>query len=258
MAATAAHLEHLLRQTRLPAFFRSLGAEDAGRLLAQVEHFTTVEAEHRDARIIEYLGEAGLSRLIERLAQEIITRAPATAPDVLDVGVGSGTFTIPVLQRVRRELPGARFYALDVTPAMLRALARRAPEIIPFLGLAENIAGSIQYAQQYLPVPDRFDLLLSTLTLHHSPNILQVFASIASALNRRGTVLLADLLEHSFADFREEMGDYHLGFQPAQLHAVASRFFAEVQVQPLPDITCSSAGRSVGLFFAIFAKPRRR
>jgi SAM-dependent methyltransferase len=251
-------LEHLLRQTRLPAFFRSLGADDAGRLLAQVEHFTVAEAERRDARILEYFGQAGVNQLVERLAKELVTHAPAKAPDILDVGAGSGALTIPIMRRVHRELPSARFYALDVTPAMLRAMARRAPEITPFLGLAENIAGSLAYANQYLPVPDRFDLLLSTLALHHSPNILQVFASMAGALNRRGSVVLTDLMEHTFAEFREEMGDYHLGFQPAQIEAVAGRFFAEVKVQPLPDITCSAAGRAVSIFLANLGKPHRR
>ena len=98
--------------------------------------------------------------------------------NILDVGAGSGFFTIKVADRLHQYLPRASFYAMDITPAMLRILARKTISITPFLGVAENITGSIRCARKYLDVPEKFDAIFSTLTLHHCLNIEKVFESI--------------------------------------------------------------------------------
>ena len=54
----------------------------------------------------------------------------------------SGFFTTKVMEKLRRYLPEAVFYAMDLTPAMLLVLARKTSEITPFLGVADNIKGS--------------------------------------------------------------------------------------------------------------------
>lgn len=62
--------------------------------------------------------------------------------------------------------------------------------------------------------------------------------------------MIVDLCTHSFTEFREEMGDVHLGFDPEQIERAAGRSFSEATVEKLPGIHCSSSGRSAELFVA--------
>ncbi|MBS7621519.1 hypothetical protein KEJ32_05350 [Candidatus Bathyarchaeota archaeon] len=51
---------------------------------------------------------------------------------------------------------------------MLISLRKKSDEITPFVGIAENIKGSIKEARKYFNIPHRFDAVFSTLMLHHS------------------------------------------------------------------------------------------
>lgn len=88
-------------------------------------------------------------------------------PQVLDVGTGSGFFTLKVKKEFQQHFPKASFYAMDVTPAMLRNLAKKDSNLVPLLGVAEDLSGSLSFARKYLEVPSKFDIIFSTLTLHH-------------------------------------------------------------------------------------------
>ena len=139
---------------------------------------------------------------------------------------------------------------MDVTPAMLMILRRKTGEVTPFLGIAENITGSAQYARKYMKVPDRFDAIFSTLTLHHCPDIAEVFRSIKEALEGHGKAVLIDLCEHPFKEFREEMGDLHLGFNPSIIKEEAEKFFTKVNVKEIPELSCECSNRAAHLFVA--------
>jgi len=133
---------------------------------------------------------------------------------------------------------------------MLKMLAKKTSDILPFLGVAENIAQSAKLARMHLSVPAKFDAIFSTLMLHHCSNVETVFQSMNSVLKTRGKAVVVDLSEHPFEEFREEMGDVHLGFKPEQIEKDAEKFFKKVSVEKLPGICCSSSGRCAELFVA--------
>jgi hypothetical protein len=70
------------------------------------------------------------------------------------------------------------------------------------------------------------------------------------ALITNGKVVVIDLCKHDFTEFREEMGDVHLGFEVAEIKKAAKKAFSYVSVDKLPGICCSSSGRSAELFVA--------
>jgi ubiquinone/menaquinone biosynthesis C-methylase UbiE len=79
---------------------------------------------------------------------------------VLDVGCGTGTLAIAAKRRVG---PAGSVYGIDASPAMIARATNKAKkagtEVIFENGLAES-----------LPFPDaRFDVVLSTVMLHHLP-----------------------------------------------------------------------------------------
>jgi len=77
-----------------------------------------------------------------------------------------------------------------------------------------------------------------------------VFKSIREVLNEGGKAVVVDLCEHPFKEFREEMGDIHLGFKLEFIREIAGRFFPKVSIEKMPGICCEYSGRSAELFIA--------
>ncbi len=232
-------------------FLKQLGASNVDLLIEEIKHFTEKEAERRDQIVLSYFGEEGVNRIVESIVSCFLSppRLRRNAK-VLDVGAGSGFFTVRVADEMRLHLPKASFYAMDIAPAMLHVLARKTSEVMPFLGIAENIAGSVEYARKYMEVPKKFDAVFSTLMLHHCLNIEEVFKSIKGVLKARGKAVVIDLCKHPFREFREEMGDVHLGFDPNDIKEILEKHFSKVRVEKMPGICCESSGRSAELFKA--------
>jgi trans-aconitate methyltransferase len=68
---------------------------------------------------------------------------------LLDVGAGTGFFTVKIAEKVNARLPKACFYAMDVTPAMLLSFVKRNTDVTPFVGVAEDIKGSVSHRSKY-------------------------------------------------------------------------------------------------------------
>jgi len=249
---TKLSLEEYLQAADLQELLHELGAENVDLLVKEISHFTIKEAEKRDNIVLGYFGEDGVNKIIDSIITGL-NSTPKLKPNakILDMGAGSGFFTARIAAKVRKLMPTASFCAMDATPAMLSALAEKKEAITPFFGIAENIAGSIENANKYATVPKRFDAVFSTLMLHHCPDIDKVFKSIRRVLKPTGKAVIIDLCSHTFTEFRDEMGDLHLGFDLDLIRKAAKKAFSEVSIGQLAGIRCSSSGRSAELFVAI-------
>jgi len=241
-----------LKNVKLKELLEELKVPKIETLMKEIKHFNEKEAKRRDKIVLSYFGENGIERVIDSIVQGLLSppRLRKNAK-VLDVGAGSGFFTTKVVDKVRLHLSEAAFYAMDPTPAMLRVLARKTPEITPFLGVAENVRGSVEHARRYINIPEKFDAIFSTLMLHHCSNVERVFESFRKAEEVDGKAVVIDLCKHSFEEFREEMGDLHLGFEPELLKGMAEKHFSNVQIKKIPGICCTNSGRSAELFVAV-------
>jgi len=170
--------------------------------------------------------------------------------NVLDVGAGTGFFTVRIAEKIYGRLPKVSFYAMDITPAMLLSLEKKKANITPFIGIAENIRGSVEQAREYINIPYKFDAIFSTLMLHHSTQPEKVFRSLKEALKKKGKAIVVDLCEHGFEEFKTEMGDVHLGFKPENVYKMARKYFSEAKVEKMPEICCECSGRSAEIFVA--------
>jgi ubiquinone/menaquinone biosynthesis C-methylase UbiE len=238
--------EAYLNSVNLQQLFKRLGATNPATLMKTVEHFTVKEAEKRDKIVLVYFGEVGVQRIVEAVTEQVKPLELRKGSKVLDVGAGSGSFTA----RIAQCLPQAKFYAMDATPAMLQALAKKTPGITTFLGIAENIQASITEAKAYADIPAKFDAAFSTLMLHHSAEPATVFKSIKNVLKKNGKAIILDMCEHTFTEFKTEMQDIHLGFNLGDLQKTAKKHFTNVTIAKMPGISCSSSGRLAKLFTA--------
>jgi SAM-dependent methyltransferase len=251
LTGTKTRPEDYLKQVQLTRLFTQLGASNPRVLAETVKHFTTKEARKRDAIVVGYFGECGINQMVGTIV-ELLLEAPKLPlkGNMLDVGAGSGFFTVRIAEKIRTKLPETSFYAMDLTPLMLLSLVKKKAKITPFVGIAENIRGSIEKARSILKIPYKFDAAFSTLMLHHSEQPERVFESIKEALKKNGKAVVVDLCEHGFGEFRTEMGDIHLGFKPEKVARMARKHFSTVKVQRIPGICCKSSGRSAEIFVA--------
>jgi SAM-dependent methyltransferase len=243
--------ENYLSQLQLEQLLKKLGAADPEALARTVQHFTTKEAEKRDTIVRDYFGQHGINRVVDTIAQFLLMkpRLPRNGA-ILDVGAGSGIFTVRIAKKIAANLPNVRFYAMDLTPAMLLSLSKKRANITSFIGVAENIKESIRCANDFYRVPYKFDAVFSTLMLHHSTQPEKVFESIKAVLKKNGKAALIDLCQHGFEEFRTEMGDVHLGFRPENILRMSRKHFPEVKIEKMTGISCRSSGRSAGIFAA--------
>jgi len=150
-------------------------------------------------------------QLARSVADEIARRIPLSRErDVLDFGCGTGLLTL-ALQPLVRRVTGA-----DTSAGMLDVLRAKVRE----LGLA-NVATILleEGAPPSFP-PDRSDLVVSSMALHHVEDLAQLFRAFHAHLHPHGQVALADL-DCEDGTFHEDPRDvFHLGFDRDEIEAL--------------------------------------
>ncbi|MDV7355130.1 class I SAM-dependent methyltransferase [Rhodococcus oxybenzonivorans] len=137
----------------------------------------------RRARLYEWFSAVGFGGFRRRVFDGLVALSGAKPGDeVLDIGCGTGIFSRRAARVVR---PGGRVVGIDPSPPMIEYAARRALANCTFV-----IAGA-----EDLPQPDAsFDLVISSLAIHHIPTELRAkaLAEAFRVLRPGGRLLIAD------------------------------------------------------------------
>ncbi len=132
--------------------------------------------------------------------------------------------------------------------------------ITPVLGIAERITESLNvsrkaFESQGTTLPANFDAIISVLMLHHCVNPSEVFCSMKEAMMNNGRLILIDLCKHDFEEFKEELGDVHLGFELDYIESELGKLFSVERMQKMPHACkCEVSGKSTDLFVAVAAR----
>jgi ubiquinone/menaquinone biosynthesis C-methylase UbiE len=126
---------------------------------------------------IDY-GEVGQSQVSVKLRKALGHRPERPFGDALEIGAGTGYFSLNLLQTGEIE----RATATDISPGMLAALRKNASD----LGLKVR---TVECDAERLPFDDEsFDLVFGHAVLHHIPDLERGFAEFSRVLRPGGTL----------------------------------------------------------------------
>jgi tRNA (cmo5U34)-methyltransferase len=146
--------------------------------------------------------------LAHAVAEAIAARVPLSkGHSVLDFGCGTGLVALELGPKVG-TMTGA-----DTSPGMLKTLAGKAEARgLPLQLLALNTDGTTDLGGPY-------DLIVSSMTLHHVPDVPALFRAFVQHLRPGGHVALADLDEEDGSFHDKGVGYHHQGFHRDKIQA---------------------------------------
>lgn len=150
------------------------------------------------------------------LAEKVVHAIRAAVPlhramNVLEIGCGTGLVTISLSPLV------GRIVATDTSTGMLDELKGKIRDLQ--IDNIEPLPADLAYAPL---APGTFELIYSSMTLHHIKDTLALLSTCHKLLAPGGFIALADL-EKEDGSFHSDMtGVAHLGFVPAELVALAA------------------------------------
>ena len=149
----------------------------------------------------------GRVKLVAEIADAVIRESkPTRDMDALDFGCGTGLLTLAV-QPFVRTITGA-----DSSRGMLNVLEGK----IRVQGLANTHAVFVDF-EKGGRVEGPYDLIVSSMTLHHVPDTAALFAQWRGILRPGGRVCFADLDAEDGSFHGDNTGVFHLGFEREHL-----------------------------------------
>lgn len=121
---------------------------------------------------------------------------------VMDFGAGTGLITLGLLPDVESIV------AVDTSTEMLRVL----DEKVQSLGLPNVKTLHCELGKTALP-ENQFDLLVSSMVLHHIPDVAKALQTLKPCLRKNGRIALADLDAEDGSFHSDMTGVFHRGFQ---------------------------------------------
>jgi ubiquinone/menaquinone biosynthesis C-methylase UbiE len=140
-----------------------------------------VAADHYDAKWGIDFGDLGLEQVTAKVRKALGEGAPERFPRALEIGAGTGYFTLNMLRAGLIE----QATCSDISPGMLATLKANAKH----LGLQVKTKPA---DAERLPFADAsFDLVFGHAVLHHIPDLERAFGEFARVLAPGGTIMFA-------------------------------------------------------------------
>lgn len=174
---------------------------------------------------------------------ETIRKAVKLCPDmkVMDFGAGTGLLTLALLPDV------GSIVAVDTSEEMLRVLEKK----LKTLQIANVRTLLCDVAKTVLPTAE-FDLIVSSMVLHHLPDVQQVIRRLQPCLKSGGVIALADLDSEDGTFHADPTGVFHKGFDRNKVcEWLGNAGFTGVSAQDAYRITRAEADggtRQYGVF----------
>lgn len=135
--------------------------------------------------------------------EQVLNMLPEKSRLAADLGCGNGELSA----LLKKKLSG--LICMDQSKVMLDQARQRIGE-----KNTQYRLGSLSY----LPLRDaEVDLVIASMILHHMPEPDILFAELSRVLKKNGTLILAEIAEHSEEKMRSRFSDFWLGFSSDRL-----------------------------------------
>ena len=165
----------------------------------------------------------------------------------LDYGCGTGMLSFPLKDAL------GQITLKDSSAGMLEVLREK----IAAQGVTNMTVRQADLASEALP-EDRYDLIYSSMVLHHVPDTAAMLATFLALLNPGGWLCVADL-DQEDGSFHGIEVDVHHGFDRAALNQLAvAAGFAEVRFETVFEIVKDQpegGTRAYPVFLMVARKP---
>jgi len=160
-----------------------------------------------DLQAAEWDNNPGRAALAKTIAAAMLKAVPCEITwRALDCGAGTGLLTLNLLPHV------AEIYATDSSSGMLEQLRKK----IAAASL-ENVR-TLLWDADSAPCPERgFDLVCSSMVLHHLRDVSAALQRMVAALRPDGWLAVADLETEDGSFHPDPSGVHHLGFAPESI-----------------------------------------
>ncbi len=143
------------------------------------ERYHDVAADSYDSKWGIDFGETGQEQVLAKMRKALGELPPAPFGDALEIGAGTGYFTLNLMQAGVIE----RATATDISPGMLKALRANA------VGLRLKVR-TVEAEAEELPFEDgSFDLVFGHAVLHHIPDLERAFEEFHRVLRPDGVLV---------------------------------------------------------------------
>jgi predicted TPR repeat methyltransferase len=153
--------------------------------------------------------------------------------EILDFGVGTGLLGFEIAKHVKKV------YGVDTSRGMLEQLQAKNTHELSIEPILRDILQE--------PLDQKFDGLISSMTLHHIEDLKLFFSTMYGNIEENGFLAVADLELEDGTFHSDNTGVYHFGFDTQELCKIAMGCgFREVTCQRVHAI--SKPQREYGVF----------
>ena len=188
-------------------------------------------------------------KLAGDVAQAIREETPLTPDmDVLDFGCGTGLLTL-ALQPFVRSVTG-----VDSSDGMLGVLREKVER-----RKLTNVRARLLDIEKGDRLEGRYHLIVSSMTLHHIPDVARLLAEFRNVLKPGGCLCIADLDSDGGRFHVDSTGVFHPGFDRAALRKdFATAGFTDIRDRTAAWVTKPSAGGAPQTFTVFLMTGRKK
>ncbi len=173
-----------------------------------------------DSRAKEWDLEDRRVKNAKAIAEVILKTVPLNKDmQVMDFGVGTGLLSYFLSDRVGKVV------GIDISKSMLEVFLNKKDDF-----KCEIEAKNIDLFKDNLAY--KFDLIISSMTIHHIKDIKKLFKIFYNLLNQNGYIALADLESEDGSFHSDNTGVHHFGFDFKELLNIAKETgFSDIKVE---------------------------
>ncbi|RMA97866.1 class I SAM-dependent DNA methyltransferase [Hydrogenothermus marinus] len=179
----------------------------------------------------------------KKIGQAILDNIPVSTDwNVMDFGAGTGLLTFYIQPFVKN------IDAIDNSTGMLEVLKEKAEK-----ANVKNINPVLKDLEKDDLGENKYELIISSMTLHHIKDIESFLKKLYKALKKDGYIAIADLEEEDGTFHSDNEGVHHFGFNKENLKKILEKVgFKDINILTVNFI--NKNGKDYPVFLAIARK----